>query len=238
MDEPVFAVLTAVHAEDAALCLASQFAAGEPMIETRGMGPDDFAGFAGIHCARAAACGEASLSTVAIIDGELAAVCVSEDLMDPLVPEADTFYATGEDASGRFKINMDRWGPVLALLGGLDESFLETEEKDAAQGQLFHQFMVAVNPKFQKRGLCRKIMEANLAVAKARGFRRSVIECTGRFSHAAALKCGYKENRRVVYGDFVNPEEMGGGGKVFAKTAENTGHDACVLSTLQLQDGC
>jgi GNAT superfamily N-acetyltransferase len=233
-EHTIFTPLTEEYITAATECIASQFTAGEPMTGTRGIGPSDFEGFAGIHCRRSAELGkERSASTVCTINGEVAAVCISEDMASPLVPEEDVFYANGVDGSGKFKIDMDKWLPLLLLLGGLDEKALAG--KDLQKGELFHQFMVAVNPKFQKRGLCKRILEANLKLAKERGYRKALIECTGNFSHGAAVKLGYKLEQTSVYKDFQMPEEYGGG-RPFAKTGEKTGHEACFLSVLDLCD--
>ena len=247
---PIFSILQPEHVEAATECLSNQFGTEEAMMATMNIGVEEFRGFAGIHCARTAANGGESqkpnaprpaLSTVATIDGEVAAVCISEDLTDPLVPEDDPFYTKGADATGKHFIDMNKWGPVLTLVFDLEKGMLKEEgdsdkEQGPSAGEYFHQFMVAVSPKFQKRGLCRQTLEANLAMAKELGFQKSVIECTGKFSHSAAVKLGYVPSQTIVYKEFEMHEEDGTkiGEFPFAKTEEMTGHDACIVSLFDI----
>lgn len=185
---PRFVVLAPEHVGAASQCITDQFKEGEPMSTTRGIGSDGFIGFARIHCERAASKAVSSgLSTVCLIGDDVAAVVISEDLLNPLVPESDPFYAPGNA-----EFDLDKWTPILALLGEMDENFLKNSEHEHKEGELFHQFLVAVSPKFQRRGLCAKVLTENLAMATKKGFKRSVIECTGKFSNAAAVKLGSK----------------------------------------------
>merc|ERR1712217_608213 len=123
-----------------------------------------------------------------------------------------------------------KWTPILALLGEMDETFLKSSEYEHKDGELFHQFLVAVSPKSQRRGLCGKVLTENLALATKKGFKRSVIECTGKYSNAAAIKLGYIEDHRVDYASFELE-----GQKPFLETAASTGHDACVCNSTWLK---
>ncbi len=78
----------------------------EPHCHTLQFTEDDLAGVVGIHVKRAAQQSK-SLSTVALIDGEIVAVFNLDDFTKPLVPESDDFYKKAVNALGQYKIQME-----------------------------------------------------------------------------------------------------------------------------------
>ena len=186
------------------------------------MSYDDLCPYTHLQCQRSSKQG---LSTVCLIDdGEVVAVVLSEDLKAPTVPDGDPFYTSPEGSGMAIK-----FAPAAELFKCLQYKLI-AEWADVKQGVLFHQWMVAVSNKFTRRGLCNKIGAANLQQGAAHGFTTAVVECTGSFSLAAALKAGYVERHKIMYADFEF-----NGSKVFDNSERDTGHTMCVLCTRDLK---
>ena len=122
--------------------------------------------------------------------------------------------------------------PAAELVRQLEHKLFadHPERADVGLGVLFHQWMVAVSSNFTRRGLCTRLFAANLQQAAAKGFTTAIVECTGSFSLAAALKAGYVEHNRIVYADFEY-----NGTKPFSNSERDTGHTACVLCIRDLK---
>ena len=222
-DEVKCVPLTSEHVAVAADLITSQFCAAEPLFLSYGVSYDDTYPFFRLMCERSAKHG---LSTVCLINGEFAAAFVSEDFKAPTLPDGDPFYTSPEGA------RLAKFAPTMELVGQLEHKLFadHPELADCKQGVLFHQFAVAVSNKFTRRGLCNKIYAANLQQAAAKGFTTAIVECTGSFSLAAALKAGYVEHNRIVYTDFEY-----NGTKPFSNSERDTGHTACVLCIRDLK---
>ena len=124
----------------------------------------------------------------------------------------------------------ERFAIIFELIGLLDEAYL-SDTGVAEKGLLFHQFMIAVSPKFKGRGLATRILEANLDLGGARGFRTAVIECIGWFSLAADKKCGYTFQHEIGYEGW----ESKSGAKPFAGTEAAMGHTCATVCSLSLR---
>ena len=211
------------HVDAATDVLASQFCGAEPVTRGCGLSYDDFYPWVRLQCQRSSKQG---LSTVCLIDGEIVAAVLSEDLKAPTLPDGDPFY-TSPEGSG-----MAKFAPGAELFKRLHHKLFadHPEWADVKQGVLFHQWMSAVSNKFTHHGLCNKITATNLQQGAARGFTTAVAECTGNFSLAAALKAGYVERHKIMYADFEF-----NGSKVFANSERDTGHTMCVLCTRDLK---
>ena len=217
--------LTSEHVDATTNIITRQFCGGtEPVITGCGLSYDEFYPYVHLQCQRTA---ENGLSTVCLIDGEVAAACLSEDFQAPTVPEGDLFYSSPEASSMLIKFAL-----ATELLKRLHHKLFadHPEWADGRKGILFHQWMGAVSDKFTRRGLCSAIMAANLHQGAAQGFTASIAECTGKFSLAAALNAGYVERHRIMYAEFEF-----NGCKPFYNSAINTGHTMCVLCTKYLK---
>ena len=223
MSEAKCVPLASEHVDAAAHILTSQFCNGaEPITHGCGLSYDVFYPWVRLQCQRSSKQG---LSTVCLVDGEVAAAFLSEDLKAPTLPDGDPFYTTPEGAG------MVKFAPATELFEAVERKLFtdHPEWADAGLGVLFHQWMVAVSSKFTRRGICNKIFAANLQQA-ALGFIRAIVECSGRFSLAAAIKAGYVEHNRIVYTDFEY-----NGTKPFSNSERDTGHTACVLCIRDLK---
>ena len=224
-DEVKCVPLASEHADAAAEIITRQFCgAGEPLFHGCGVSYDDIHAFILLLCERSAKQG---LSTVCLINGEVAAAFVSQDLKARLVTEGDAYLSTPDGVAGIAKL-----APSMELVKRLHHKLFadHPELADDKQGVLFHQVLVAVSNKFTRRGLCNKIFAANLQQAAAQGFTTAIVECSGSFSLAAALKAGYVEHNRIVYADFEY-----NGTKPFSSVERDTGHTACVLCIRDLK---
>ena len=120
---------------------------------------------------------------------------------------------------------MVKLAPAIELIERLENRLFtdHPEWADVKQGVLFHQWMVSVSSKFTRRGLCYKLYAANLEQAAAKGFTTAIVECSGKYSLAAALKAGYVEHNRIMYTDFEF-----NGTKPFSNSERDTGHAYCM----------
>ena len=91
--------------------------------------------------------------------------------------------------------------PVFALLETLDQS---TDKFDNVKpGEVFHPFMVGVDPNSNIKGLAVLMSEKSLALAKAKGYREAVLEATGRASqHIYKNRLGYSTIGSIIYREF------------------------------------
>ena len=210
--------LASEHVDAAAHIITSQFCSGaEPLVHGCGLSYDELYPCVLLQCQRTVKQG---LSTVCLIDGEVVAAFLSEDLKAPNLPDGDPFYTSPEGAG------MVKEAPSVELIRRLLHKLFSDHPEwvDVGLGVVFHQWLVAVSDKFSRRGLCTRLYAANLQQAAAKGFTTAIVECTGSFSLAAALKAGYVEHNRIVYTDFEF-----NGTKPFSNSERDTGNTACVL---------
>ena len=195
MSDANFVPLAPEHVDAVADVITSQFCSGfEPVFcGCEGLSYDDVYPWVRLQCQRSSKQG---LSTVCLIDGEVvAAIFLSEDVKAPTVPVEDPFY-TSPEGSG-----MAKFAPAVELFEHFNHKLFadHPEWVDVSkQGVLFHQCLVAVSNKFTRRGLCNKIFAANLQQGAPHGFTTAIVECTGSFSLAAALRAGYVERHKIA----------------------------------------
>ena len=56
---------------------------------------------------------------------------------------------------------------------------------------------------FARKGIASALFRICANLARDRGFKRCVTECTGRYSQTAARKAGFQERARLAYRDFL-----------------------------------
>jgi ribosomal protein S18 acetylase RimI-like enzyme len=118
----------------------------------------------------------------------LAGVSICRDFKSPLPDVLD---------------DVPQFGPIADALRTVDEAY-ESTIPPLALGEAVDLWMVGVAPgdQFTNRGIATNLFGLCTDVARERGFRRCVAECTGRYSQAAARKAGLKECARLAYRDF------------------------------------
>jgi len=96
--------------------------------------------------------------------------------------------------------DVPQFRPIADALRTVDEAY-ESRIPRLALGDAVDLWMVGVAPgdQFTNRGIATNLFRL---VARERGFRRCVTECTGHYSQAAARKAGLKERARLAYRDF------------------------------------
>jgi hypothetical protein len=100
--------------------------------------------------------------------------------------------------------NNSLWfNPIGAALMTVDEAY-EAERPGLTLGDAVDLWMVGVPPgsRFAKKGIASTLFRASADLARSRGFKRCVTECTGFYSQTAARKAGFQERARLAYRDF------------------------------------
>jgi hypothetical protein len=98
----------------------------------------------------------------------------------------------------------DPWfNPIGAALMTVDEAY-EVQRPGLTLGDAVDLWMVAVPPggRFAKKGIASTLFRVSADLARSRGFKRCVTECTGYYSQTAARKTGFQERVRLAYRDF------------------------------------
>ena len=95
------------------------------------------------------------------------------------------------------------FNPIGAALMTVDEAY-EAQRPGLTLGDAVDLWMVAVPPggRFAKRGIAGTLFRVSADLARSRGFKRCVTECTGYYSQTAARKAGFQERARLSYRDF------------------------------------
>ena len=101
--------------------------------------------------------------------------------------------------------------PMVEALTIIDSAY-EAKKPTRDKGETIDFWMLAVDAeRFGRRGIGGTLLRLSTEVARQRGFRRGVAECTGHYSQSAARKAGFAEMASVAYSDFTYQ-----GKKVFA----------------------
>lgn len=93
-----------------------------------------------------------------------------------------------------------KWTILLGLLADLGS---EWDFSKTQRGEVLHVFMIATCADARRCGVAKRLLAANIELAKRLGYRRSIIEATGRFSQALAASEGYTEDKCITYSDWV-----------------------------------
>lgn len=62
--------------------------------------------------------------------------------------------------------------------------------------------MVGVEPRFARKGIAGTLFRVATELAKGKGFKRCVTECTGHYSQQGARNAGFQEVTTLAYQDF------------------------------------
>lgn len=95
------------------------------------------------------------------------------------------------------------FSPIGEALMTVDEAY-EAEHPGLTLGEAVDLWMVGVqsdNP-FARKGIASTLFRVSADLARSRGFKRCVTECTGQYSQTAARKNGFQERARLAYRDF------------------------------------
>jgi GNAT superfamily N-acetyltransferase len=186
-DGIAYRVFTAKHRDDAAACLAKQFAEAEAMGRALGLSPADMTPFVERICAAAVAEG---LSGVAIEQstGRLVGCMIARDFAAEL-PE-ETLNAS------------PRLAPIMALLETLETDFKSTHT--VRPGEYLHAFMLAVYPDAEGKGIGTTLGREVHNFGRRRGFTKVIGEPTSRISqHITLAKLGMRIVGAVEYSSFL-----------------------------------
>jgi hypothetical protein len=135
--------------------------------------------------------------------------CTTNGLSVIAVPADDPDTLAGVFICRDFKLPMpegfsDPWfNPIGAALMTVDEAY-EVQRPGLTLGDAVDLWMVAVPPggRFAKKGIASTLFRVSADLARSRGFKRCVTECTGYYSQTAARKTGFQERVRLAYRDF------------------------------------
>ena len=202
-------VLGPQHVDGAITCIASTFAAGEPMSQHLGITQDEFTQFARLFMKKTA---HEGLSVVAVNEEQqVVGATIAED------------YAT--DPPTGLETISEKFTPVFALLKSLGERYVTSH--GVATGTHYHIFMCGVYQQYANRRLALKLNKFAQDLARERRFKTVVCEATGRVSQfvsANQLKFSYVDE--INYQDFLLEGE--------AVFADITSVDSCILYEKQL----
>ena len=136
--------------------------------------------------------------------------CTTNGLSVVALPIDDPDTVAGVFISRDFKSPMPdsipgdfRFSPIGEALMTVDEMY-EAKRPGLTLGDAVDLWMVGVPPdsRFARKGIASTLFRVSAALARRRGFKRCVTECTGQYSQAAARKNGFQERARLAYRDF------------------------------------
>ena len=176
------------HGESVNNILASAFF-HEPMGQVLGLSEQDWWDFVRYFIPE---CMNNGLSVIAVPEDRpdiLAGAIVTRDFRSPL-PEG-------------FPGGLEGFAPILRALESIDEEY-EAMRPGIPFGDTLDLWMLGVShdAPYLHKGLSHLLIKVALEVAKKKGYRYAVGECTGHFSQHGAVDAGFKERARVVYKDF------------------------------------
>lgn len=91
--------------------------------------------------------------------------------------------------------------PVAQALMSIGEIY-ETRHPRLERGEVADLWMVGTDARFAQRGIASRMFGLCTRLARERGFRRCVTECTGQYSQMAARRAGFEEVARLSYREF------------------------------------
>ena len=150
----------------------------EPLATDKQFIPEYLLSLSRLHTERSVS---PQLTTVCLVDGQVGGVIISEDLTRPLVPENDPAMKDGT-------ICVEEYMPILSSLEKMQAEYLTKLDKKPLPCEYLHQFLLAVDKRFSRRGIATRLLAKNAELGRQRGFRSVIIETTGRFSQGG---CGF-----------------------------------------------
>jgi hypothetical protein len=173
--------------------------AREPMSAAMDFSPEDLVPFFARFMPECTTNGLSVLATPVERPETLAGVFMCGDFKSPF-PE-------------RLLEEIPRFAPIAHALETVDRAY-ELQRPGLAPGDAVDLFTVAVTPgsQFARKGIASALFRVCADLARDRGFKRCVTECTGHYSQTAVRKAGFQERARLAYRDFLFE-----GRSVFAK---------------------
>jgi ribosomal protein S18 acetylase RimI-like enzyme len=203
-DDLTYAILDAKDLTQVADTVAQGFTDGsEPTALALGLAPEDFKPLVEALLPKFLRDG---LSIVArdTKTGEIAGVQLNEEMEFDLPVELTGFEWTA---------------PVFALAGEMYSRYFQGELLEPHES--VHIFMIVVSNSLRGKSVGQKLLDLSLEHARARGFRRAVVEATGLISQHIMRKAGFANRVEILYATF---EYQG------KRPFENTGdHPSIVL---------
>jgi len=180
--------LTEQHREKAVECFAQTFSEAEPMAQCIKTTKEDYIDIGHFYLDN-----DPNRLSIALVedvgtDEEIAGYMLSGDYFIPhfeLAPKNKALQ------------------PVLDLLDILDSKFqVEIAAKGYKQGDIMHLCCLGVADSNKGQGLSHVLVSESIKVAKTKGYKIFVAECTGLGSQTAFSKAGFKTFCEVLYSDF------------------------------------
>lgn len=191
--------------EETIACIVDVFPRDEPMTKAVEITSDEFYPFAEIYCKKAI---RERLSLIARdkATGNVIGFLISENL-------------ASEPPNGIETIN-EKFLPIIKLLDGLDENYIETLELN--ERNILRLFMVGVNKHYEGLNLATTLIEENIKLARLKDYSRAIGEATSSVTqHILRDKLGFNEKFTIEYKSYTYK------GKHVFKNVKNTSH--CVL---------
>jgi len=201
MLQPAAAVVSApLHEEDGVLYLGasevpsesivrilSESFSREPMCKTLGASARDLVPFVRPFIPE---CTQNGLSVVAVREDDpdtVVAAFICRDFKSPIPEEIFENCPWALPA-----------GQALMSVGEV----YEARHPHLKRGEVADLWMVGTDPRFALRGIASRMFRLCMRLARERGFRRCVAECTGHYSQTAARRAGFDEVTRLSYQEF------------------------------------
>ncbi|HOW81066.1 MAG TPA: hypothetical protein PK573_00785 [Spirochaetota bacterium] len=186
-DDISYQVMSVNDIDETVQCILTTFTLGEPKCKALGITRADGIAYAIIYSTKAS---HEGLSIIAR-DAEtsrIAGFVINSDFMsDP--PE------------GIEKISPKLY-PIAAITDSLEKKY--KEKNPTAKGELLYQLLLGVMPAYSKRNVGFTLGSLSWDLARDKGFRGVIGECTGPVSqHLAIQKADYREVASINYGEFV-----------------------------------
>ena len=188
-----FELLTSRHRNQAIDVIATSFSANEPMTHYLGITQEHMLPFATLMVDKAIKDG---LSMIALLEDQLVACTIVEDMADPLDITIDI--------DPRFKI-------IFSLLDHLGTDFFNERVPD--KGHIVHLFITAVDYRHRGHGLSKKINFESIRLAKEKGFDFMCCEFTHAYTKIGTVK--NIENSKLLIRSCVYKDFMYEGSKPF-----------------------
>lgn len=202
-DGLTYAILDAKDLTQVADTVARGFTDGsEPTALALGLAPEDFKPLVEALLPKVLREG---LSIVArdTQTGEIAGVQLNEEMGFDLPVELTRFEWTA---------------PVFALAGEMYDQYFQGGFQKPHES--VHIFIIEVSRLYRGKGVGQKLLDLSLKHARARGFRRAVVEATGIISQHIMRKAGFTNRVEILYATFEYE------GK---RPFENTGHHPSII---------
>jgi GNAT superfamily N-acetyltransferase len=93
--------------------------------------------------------------------------------------------------------------PIVEALTAVGDAYV-AKRPGLKLGDAVDLWMVGVQQgsRFARKGIASTLFRASAELARSRGFKRCVTECTGHYSQTAARRNGFQERARMAYRDF------------------------------------